>query len=233
GRGNVRLAVNGSGSDSNAIQRSLNGSGNVELQDGVFRGVDVAGVLRQLETMIRSRQPGSLQRGEQTAFESFSSTLAINSGVISTDDLLIQSPGFQVTGRGTLLDLSDQSIAFNLSTTVDEATVTRGGTTATAATGTAEQYDIGGYSLPIACSGSLSAPRCLPDAGEILRARLQREVQERVTDLLDRSLGVEREQATTPPADVDQQPAEETQPEPGLDTIRDELINRALDRIFN
>ena len=68
GRGNVRLAVNGSGSDSTAIQQSLNGNGSIELEDGVLKGVDVASVLRQLETMIRSRRPGSLARGEQTAF---------------------------------------------------------------------------------------------------------------------------------------------------------------------
>jgi AsmA protein len=100
GRGNVSLALSGSGADSTAIQRSLSGNGSLQLQDGVLRGVDVASVLRQLETMIRSRRPGNLERGDQTAFESFSGTLTINDGVIATNDLLILSPGFQVTGGG-------------------------------------------------------------------------------------------------------------------------------------
>jgi hypothetical protein len=85
--------------------------------------------------------------------------------------------------------------------------------------------------LPIACSGTLSAPRCLPDAGEILRARLQQEVQERVVDLLDRSLGIERPEAETQQTE-DEQQADDT-PEPSLENLRDEVINRALDRIFN
>ncbi len=233
GRGNVSLALNGSGADSSAIQRSLSGSGSLQLQDGVLRGVDVASVLRQLETMIRSRQPGNLERGDQTAFESFSGTLTIDDGVIATNDLLILSPGFQVTGRGTLLDLSDQSIAFNLATSVDEATATSSSTStgADTTTGDEQQYDIGGYTLPIACSGTLSAPRCLPDAGEILRARVQRELQERVGDLLDRSLGIERPETETTETEDDQQSDDE--PEPSLDNLRDEILNRALDRIFN
>ena len=220
GRGNVRLAVSGTGSNSTLIQQSLNGNGSIQLEDGVLRGVDVAGVLRQLETMIRSRQPGSLARGEQTAFESFSATLEINNGAINTDDLLILSPGFRVAGQGTLLDLSNQSIAFNLSTTVDASTATRDD----------QQFDIGGYTLPIACSGTLSAPRCLPDAGEILRARLQQEVQDRVVDFLDRSLGIEREEPVTPGTEElpVEEPAEQEQP-----SLQDEIINRALDRIFN
>jgi len=238
GRGNVRLVVNGSGFNSTAIQQSLNGNGSVQLEDGVLKGVDVAAVLRQVETMIRSRQPGSLERGAQTAFESFSSTLAINNGVISSNDLLILSPGFQVTGQGTLLDLSDQSIAFNLATTVDESTVSSTDastsstptSTSSTSTSTGQQYDLGGYSLPIACSGYLSTPRCLPDAGEILRARLQQEVQERMVDLLDRSLGIEREEAVTPGTD-DQRAEEPAEQE--LPNLRDEIINRALDRIFN
>ena len=76
-----------------------------------------------------------------------------------------------------------------------------------------------------------NAPRCLPDAGEILRARLQQEVQERMVDLLDRSLGIERPETETTETEDDQQTDDE--PEPSLDNLRDEILNRALDRIFN
>ena len=95
---------------------------------------------------------------------------------MNSNDLLIKSPGFQITGRGTLLNLHDDSIAYNLSTTVDASTATRGD----------QEYDIGGYGVPIACSGTLAAPRCLPDGREILSNLLQNEIRDRVGDLLNR-----------------------------------------------
>src|SRR5690606_29051044 len=41
GRGNVRLDLRGSGSDTAAIKRNLDGSGSIQLEDGVLQGVDV------------------------------------------------------------------------------------------------------------------------------------------------------------------------------------------------
>lgn len=176
GRGSLQLDLRTSGPDTLALRQGLNGSGRINLEDGVLRGVDVASVLTQLETMIRSRRPGELSRGQQTAFESFTANLLFDDGMVNSNDLLIKSPGFQVTGRGTLLNLHDDSIAYNLRTTVDAATATRDD----------QQYDIGGYGVPIACSGTLSAPRCLPDGREILSNLLQNELRDRVGDLLNR-----------------------------------------------
>lgn len=176
GRGSLLLDLRTSGPDTLALRQGLNGTGSINLQDGVLRGVDVASVLTQLETMIRSRRPGDLSRGQQTAFESFAANLLFENGVVNSNDLLIKSPGFQVTGRGTLLNLHDDSIAYNLRTTVDATTATRGD----------QEYDIGGYGVPIACSGTLSAPRCLPDGREILSNLLQNELRDRVGDLLNR-----------------------------------------------
>lgn len=237
GRGNIRLALSSTGADLDTLKRTLSGDGSLAIEDGVLTGVDVAAVLKQLETMIRSRRAGVPERGTQTAFDSFSGTITVDEGVIRSNDILIQSPGFRVTGRGTLLDLADNAINFNLLTEVDQSTATLA----------SQQYDIGGYSLPIACTGTMENPACLPDAGEILRARLQREVQNRVLDLLDRSTGVERDQpaaqsSDTPPTSPDLQTdtqqtspdsQTETQPEPEQQDIRDQILNRALDRIFN
>jgi len=238
GRATVDLAVSASGETVTALQETLSGSGRLAVEDGVLQGVDVAAVLRQLETMLRSRRAGELQRGTSTAFDSFSSTVVINNGVIRSDDMLIQSPGFRIAGRGTLLNLATNAINFNLTTEVDQSTATLA----------SEEYDIGGYSLPIACTGTLEQPRCLPDAGEILRARLQREVQNRVIDLLDRSLGGQRDATdaqtdTTPTPDsppaaqsqpqTEQEAQTETQAPAEPEDLGDQLLNRALERIFN
>ena len=219
GTGNIQLSLTGSGTTISDIIGSLNGTGSLDLVDGVLIGVDVGSVLTQVETMIRSRRPQSVQRGEQTRFDSFSATMNIENGIVSSNDLLMASAGFRVTGRGTLVNLNDDTIAYDLLTTVDESTATRED----------EEYDIGGYSLPIACTGTLDSPRCLPDIEEIMRRAIVSTVQRGIGNLLNRALGIEDQ----PQPQQDPEEIEETQEqEEEVDPERD-LINRALRSIFN
>ncbi len=179
GKGNIQLGLAGRGADITSIKRNLNGSGSIKLEDGVLEGVDVSGVLGSIETMIRSKRIGSLPQGGQTAFNNFSATLDIHNGVVNSNDLLIEAPGWKVNGAGTLVDLGNDSINYNLVATVEPST----------ATSNAETFDIGGYSLPIACKGNINSPSCLPDAKQILTAAVGNEVQRRLGDFLKDRLG--------------------------------------------
>lgn len=174
GLANMELSLDSSGDTLETLRGNLSGTGQMALEDGVLYGVSVGGTLAQLETMIRSRRLMSLDRGESTPFEELTATLDINSGVIRSDDLRLLAPGFQVTGQGVLLDLNDNSIAYDLDASVDRATAT----TAT------EEYDIGGYTVPIACRGNVESPSCTPDIEAILRRALGNEIERRLGDFL-------------------------------------------------
>lgn len=212
GNGSVQLDVRSAGADTLALRQGLTGTGRINLEDGILRGVDVGSVLTQLETMLRSRSATQFDRGQQTAFDSFAATLQFDNGLINSNDLLIKSPGFQVTGRGTLLNLHNDRIDFNLLTSIDAATATRND----------QHYDVGGYNVPIACSGTIAAPRCLPDAGEIMRTVLANEVRDQVGDLLRRATGTTQPEANA----ADQDNADQQQADPAT-----QLINRALQRL--
>jgi hypothetical protein len=149
--------------------------------------------------------------------------------VVSTQDLSIKAPGWKLSGNGTLVDLKRDSINFNLLVEVDEATVTSSET----------EYDLGGYSLPIACTGGISRPRCLPDAQQIIAAAVGNALQQRLGEFLQDRQGATR-QTETAPADGTT-PADEAQPvapEAPLDEEQEEqdpaeqLLNRALDRFL-
>lgn len=174
GLANIQLTLDSSGDSLDALRGNLSGSGQMALQDGVLYGVSVGETLAQLETMIRSRRLMSLERGESTPFDEFTATLNIREGVIRSDDLRLLAPGFRVTGQGVLLDLSDNSIDYDLEASVDEATAT----TAT------EEYDIGGYTVPIACGGTVESPSCTPDIAAIVRRALGGEIERRLGDFL-------------------------------------------------
>lgn len=224
GTANITLALTGRGADSVAIRQSLGGSGELGVSDGVLQGVDVDAVLRTLETMIRSRAVQQLPQGGATEFEEFAATLQVNEGVVASNDLTIKAPGWDITGMGTLANLRNDTIDFDLVTTVDETPASDG-----------QPYDLGGYSLPIACTGALTGPRCLPDAQQIIASAVQGAVTRRLGELLQDRLGTGTQQQQAPaseqqnqavPESNQQQPAEEeTRPE-------EELINRALDRLL-
>jgi len=212
GTGTISLSLTGQGADTAAIKRNLNGTGALDLQDGVLQGVDVGSVLAQVERMIREQRPGTISRGQQTPFETFTANINVENGIITTDDLLIESSGFDVNGSGTLVNLANDSMAFNLIASVDE-------TPAIDET----DYDIGGYTLPIACNGLVSSPTCLPDIQAILAGAIRSAIQRGLTDLLQRTIGDEL-------SNQDEDGGTEVQIE--TDAPR-ELLNRALENIFN
>jgi AsmA protein len=210
-----------------AIERSLNGSGALKLEDGVLQGIDVGDVLARIEAMIRNRRLVQLpQSGGQTAFETFAATLAVQNGVVSTNDLTIAAADWSLAGNGTLADLNDDSINFNLVAQMKEGTLASDGT----------EYQVGGHALPIACTGSLAGPRCLPDVQTIFAAAVGNVVQQRLGDLLQNRLG--NGAATQPQGDAggqngdgatQQAPATEQQQE---QKPAEQLLNRALDRLI-
>ncbi len=216
----IKLSLAGQGKDINSILADLNGNADLNLTDGIFSGVDVGSVLSQIETMLRSRRLVNITRGEQTAFDNLSANIQINNGIATSNDLLIESPGFRITGTGTLANLRTETLDFDLLTSVDPATASL----------ESEEYDIGGYSLPIKCTGNINSPRCLPDIQSIFNAAVTNVIQEEVGGLLDRVLGRERNTDNTEPsgseADQLSSPSEESR------DPTEELLNRAIDRLF-
>ncbi len=215
GNGNIQLSLTGRGADTATIKRNLNGSGSMALQDGVLEGVDVGSVLNQVETMIRDQRARTIVRGERTPFDTFSASINVNDGVVTSNDLLIESSGFDVSGRGTLVNLTNDTLAFNLIANVDETPASD-----------EQAYDIGGYSLPIACNGSINNPTCLPDIQAILAGAIRSAVQRGLTDLIQRAIGDETTQESST------QNTEETAPEEQQTDPRQELLNRALENLL-
>lgn len=176
GLANLQLAVSSRGDSVDTLRARLDGDGELDVEDGILYGVDIGSTLAQVETMIRSGRLMSLDRGSSTAFDEVSATLVIREGIVRSDDLRLLAPGFRVDGRGILLDLNDDTLDYDLETRVDRATATRG----------EEEYDIGGYTVPIACSGSVDSPSCTPDTEAIVRQALGNEIERRVGDFLER-----------------------------------------------
>ncbi|MCK5667857.1 MAG: hypothetical protein KAI15_02135, partial [Gammaproteobacteria bacterium] len=125
--------------------------------------------------------------------------------------------------------LRNNSIKYDLSVAVVEGGATRG----------QENYNIGGYAIPIRCRGSLDdlASACKPDYGKLLGVA----VQKGALDKLGESIGIDlsgQKKSTTetttkttqPPAtDTTQQPKSEPKSEPK--SVEEAILESVLDSL--
>lgn len=223
GTANISLALASSGADINTLRNTLSGKGDILFETGTLIGVDVKSVLHQVELMIESKQFGTPSAGEKTEFEKLTATLDIHNGIIDNHDLLMLGSGFNVTGKGMLLNLGDETWKYTLTAKADATRVSQGEKT----------FNIGGHEVPITCKGKIADKNCKPDVGAIASTI----VKKAVVDKLFEGLGVKKKSSVPAPAETTQQtesaPANEAQPEQiPVDPV-DELINQGAKKLFD
>jgi len=100
----IKLRVLTSGNSVDRLMRRLSGNGSVKVGAGEIIGFDLAGMLRTLNTSYRGPS-------NKTVFNSITGTFSIKDGVLSNNDLVMQSPIVDVTGAGKV-DLGAQSLDY-------------------------------------------------------------------------------------------------------------------------
>ncbi len=233
GVANITAKVSSKGRNSLQLKNGLSGKAQLAVTDGVLRGIDVRKTLEQAEVLLESKRLGTIKQGGETRFEQLTATLNINKGVIKNNDLLITAPGFKVNGgvdkKDTLGNLRNNTIKYDLSVAVVEESTTRG----------TENYNIGGYAIPIKCRGSLDdlAGACAPDYGKLLGVAVQKGALEKVGEMIGIDLSGQKkpttEETTTQPKTTQpatQQPKSEPQ-DPVQDTV-DKALKDVFDKLF-
>lgn len=153
GTGDLQLKFLGVGNSVDAIMRSFSGSGRLSLGKGELRGLDLAGMLRTLDTNY-------VGEGQKTIFESVSASFGIDKGVLTNDDLAFQAPYVTATGTGSvnlgarLLDYRLRPVAL------------------AAVDGT------GGVRVPLLISGPWANPKFRLDLEALARERFEEQAKE-------------------------------------------------------
>ena len=153
GRASMRVQYLGLGRSMHAIMNSLSGNGSLQARGGAITGFDLAEILRTLDlAQVDSRQ--------RTAFERLTGSFTVDAGVLSNDDLLLDSPRMTLRGRGTV-GLGDRTVAYQI---IPEAERARGeGET---------------LRVPLLIAGPWSAPRIRLDLEALARERLEQRRQQ-------------------------------------------------------
>jgi len=154
GRLTAEVAVKGSGADSAALARTLGGKAAIVFSDGALRGIDVAKLVNNVQSLIRSGY--SEESSGKTEFTELSASLDIKDGIARTGDLRLLGPFVRMSGEGSI-DLAQQTISMRLDPRVVGSLNGQGG-----------DFDVSGLGMPIIVEGALSGPRIYPDISGIL-----------------------------------------------------------------
>ncbi len=171
--------LTGTGGDPDRLTKSLTGGGKFAIENGVLRGVDAVAILRAVEQILECKCVVPVPQGGETRFSKISGTLEAKNGVFRNNDLALLGDGFQITGKGMLANLHDSTLKYDLILGVDETRTS----TATAS------YNLGGYTVPIACRGALEAPSCLPDFGDIVKNAVTKAATKAIGDKIKDAVG--------------------------------------------
>lgn len=172
GAGDMRLKFLGVGNSMDALMRSLSGDGLLSFGKGELRGLDLAGMLRTLDT-------GYVGEGAKTIFDSITASFAIKDGVLRSDDLKLTAPLITATGAGTV-GIGAQVLDFTvLPTALSKADGT------------------GGVKVPLRITGPWAAPKFKLDLEalaqeklSVQKERLDAEAKARLAKEAEEKLGI-------------------------------------------
>jgi AsmA protein len=154
GKMRATMDLQASGRSQRAVMSTLDGTIDVDFQDGVIRNVNVANLVR---TLTRTTLTGwQKKQAEKTDLNELSALFKVKAGRASTDNLKMLGPLVRVNGSG-IADLGARTLQFKLDTKLVLSLKGQGG-----------PADPVGFGVPVTVEGSWSAPRMYPDVTGIL-----------------------------------------------------------------
>lgn len=148
----LELEFLGVGNSIDAVMKSLEGQGALELGKGELRGLDIAGMLRTLD-------PGFVGEGQKTIFEGLAGTFSIAGGVLSNSDLKLVAPYLTAAGTGEL-GLGERTLNYRLRPTA-----------------LAAEDGSGGVMVPLLITGAWADPSFRLDLESIAREKMEAEAK--------------------------------------------------------
>ena len=145
GDGGFNLDLTASGASPAAIMNSLSGTGRFGFTDGAIKGVNLAQMIRTVQTALQNRAlPTAFAESEQTDFSSLGGTFTVTNGVVSNQDLQMLSPLLRVLGDGRI-DLGAQEIDYRLTPRAVQSLTGQGGS-----------LDLQGLEVPVRLRGNFN-----------------------------------------------------------------------------
>jgi AsmA protein len=180
GTADVTAKLTGSGTNADAIKQTLNGTTSFSLTEGSVKGVNIAALIRKAQAKLKGEPAPQEPQPNQTDFSVMQGTTTVSNGVVSNDDLLVQSPLLRISGKGQV-SLPAETIDYTLTTKLVGTLKGQGGKSL---------EELKGVAIPVRVGGTFSKPTYVPDLGAALsdaaKARLEEKVEEQKQKLQEK-----------------------------------------------
>jgi AsmA protein len=168
----VTLAM--TGTDPVLIKKTLNGKGELLFSDGAIKGIDLAGMVRNVQAAF-----GLAEKSDQkpkTDFAELKAPFTIANGVLNTPETSLKSPLLRVIANGTA-DLVKETLDFRVEPRIVGTIKGQG-----------DETQRSGIMVPVLVTGNFSSPKFRPDLKSVAKQQLQEKVleSEKVKKILEK-----------------------------------------------
>jgi AsmA protein len=167
GATDLRLNLSARGEWLSALKASLNGDLDIALKDGAVQGFNLRHKIDSARARLKGdKEPELIEK--KTDFSAMSLSAQIRNGVLTSDDLDMQTPLLRVSGKGSV-DLVKETLNYLVNAKL--VTTLKG-----QQAGTADE--LSGLKIPLLISGPWLSPNVDLQLDEIFKARLDAEKEQ-------------------------------------------------------
>ncbi len=170
GTGKVNIDLNGHGRSQAQLMAGLGGKGAMSINNGVIKGIDLVAIEHKpLQGLTESSGTA------QTPFTALSGTFTAAGGSLINQDLLLDSPGIGLSGKGTI-DVFHRTLSYRVEPNLPSGI--QGG-----------KSGIYGTAVPIVIEGPWTKLSYRPDVQAVLQQKAQKMLGSQVDKLLGNKNG--------------------------------------------
>ncbi|UCG11972.1 MAG: AsmA family protein [Deltaproteobacteria bacterium] len=158
-RAQVALAMTGDSAEK--IKPTLNGKGEFHFNDGAIVGIDLAEMVRNVQSAF-GKEKGSEK--PRTDFAELRAPFTLTNGVFNTPNTTLLNPFLRVLAKGKA-DLVRETLDFRVKPKFVATLEGQGAKTAQS-----------GVAVPVLVTGTFSSPQFRPDLESIIKGRLEKEL---------------------------------------------------------
>ncbi|MGD8449392.1 MAG: AsmA-like C-terminal region-containing protein, partial [Desulfobacterales bacterium] len=162
------------GDDPELLKKTLNGNGELLFNDGAIKGIDLAGMVRNVQAAF-----GLAEKSDQkpkTDFAELKAPFTIAKGVMNTSQISLKSPLLRVVASGNA-DLVKKTLDFRVEPKVVGTIKGQG-----------DEKQRSGIMVPVLITGNFSSPKFRPDFKSVAEKQIQEKVlkSKKVKKLLEK-----------------------------------------------
>lgn len=156
------VSISMTGLDAEQIKRTLNGRGNLKINDGAIKGIDLANMVRNVKSAFGlAEKDGARPR---TDFSELFIPFTLTNGIFYTPGSTLMSPLFRVINKGQA-DLVKETLNFRVEPKIVATIKGQGGTMIRA-----------GVMVPVLVGGTFSDPTFQPDLKALITRVLDKKI---------------------------------------------------------